>query len=181
MEPASRPRRVLWGSEVRRAQSRGEWPGARVTWREGLAVEEGVSLEGAKAALSGLVTGRRRVAEEEGVGRMDLEGRGGGPMEVNVGVSRSDAEGGGAVREGLEDVIFEGAIVPSDLGLETDSSSITAGGFTLRLAIAGCENRRKSMAGGCLKAIYPAAIKTAAMLMAPILRRGLSRVFGGLR
>lgn len=86
-EGASLPRSLLLGSEVRAAQSSGEWPGVSVTCRERLA-GVGVRREGAKAAVERvLVAGTRRDAAAEGGGRRGalVEGRGGGGMELNVG------------------------------------------------------------------------------------------------
>jgi len=71
------------------AQSSGEWPGARTTFREGL--EEGtgrVEEDGAMEALERtFVGGTRSMDAAEGVGRrtVPLFGRGGGGMELKLG------------------------------------------------------------------------------------------------
>lgn len=80
------PRSRLFGSDVRAAQSSGEWPGFRVTCREGFA---GVALKrlGAKAAVgSALVGGTRRDDAAEGGGRREalVKGRGGGGIKLEV-------------------------------------------------------------------------------------------------
>lgn len=68
-EETSLPRSLLLGSDVRAAQSSGEWPGVSVTCRDGL---DGVAFRrlGAKAAVETvLVGGTRREAAAEGGGR----------------------------------------------------------------------------------------------------------------
>lgn len=58
------PRRFLWGSFVRAAQSRGEWPGPNITLREGRRPGASVLLVAAND------TGVRKVAAADtGVGR----------------------------------------------------------------------------------------------------------------
>jgi hypothetical protein len=84
---ASLPRSLLLGSDVRAAQSSGEWPGASVTCFERLA-GVGVRREGAKAAVERVfVAGTRREDAAEGGGRRGalFEGRGGGGIQLNVG------------------------------------------------------------------------------------------------
>jgi len=78
---------------VSAAQSSGEWPGVRVTCREGL-TGLAVRREGAKAAVERVfVGGTRRDAAAEGGGRRGplVDGRGGGGIEPKV---RGFSDGG---------------------------------------------------------------------------------------
>lgn len=83
---ASLPRSRLFGSDVRAAQSSGEWPGFRVTCRESFGVVA-VMLLGTKAAVeSALVGGTRRDDAAEGGGRRgaSVRGLGGGGIKLDV-------------------------------------------------------------------------------------------------
>lgn len=61
------PRRLLRGSLVRVAQSNGEWPGPRITLRDGRC--EGASVLVVRLLAAAAADGLRRVAAAEGGGR----------------------------------------------------------------------------------------------------------------
>ena len=100
----SLPRKKLGvgGLAVRCAQSSGEWPGSRRTFREGRAVGARVDEEGAREELGGArgrEGGARRVDAADGGGRRAVEGLDGG-LKVDGALGR----GGGGIREEADGV-----------------------------------------------------------------------------
>lgn len=86
------------------AQSSGECPGARTTFREGLD-DGGLSDEGAMEEFTrAFVGGTRSIEAAEGGGRsaVPFVGRGGGGIELNVGgFKRGGSSEGVGIGEGL--------------------------------------------------------------------------------
>jgi hypothetical protein len=114
------------GSELRAAQSRGEWPGLSVTCREGLA-SAAVRREGANAALGkAFEGGNRRDDAAEGGGRrgVGFEGRGGGGMEPEA-----------------ERVTFGGGLVEESKSVGAESWQASTAATRGRVSFAfGCES-----------------------------------------
>lgn len=99
----SAPRRKVGvgGLAVRWAQSRGEWPGSRMTFLEGRFEGASVDIEGPREEEKGLREldgGARRVVAAEGGGRSAVEGFGG---ILNVGLPDIGREGGGIKGVGI--------------------------------------------------------------------------------
>ncbi len=92
----------MGGLAVRCAQSRGEWPGSRRTFREGRAEGARVDVEGAREEVDGFRDeegGARSVEAADGGGRRLVEGFGG---TLNVGlVMVGFGCGGGAIGLGV--------------------------------------------------------------------------------
>lgn len=126
-------RRSTCGDEERRAQSRGEWPGERITAREGLvgmALWEGGGARVEEPGCRGCWGVRR---EGRGDGRGLAEGRGARDGGPRCGVVRLDGRGGGGIMEVLE----EGLAARGGLGAEgVSSESVNVGTASLR-AVAG--------------------------------------------
>lgn len=84
------------GEVDRRAQSRGEWPGVRMTWREGL-VGLAVWVRGARVEEPGW-RGWRPAPRREGRGDgREEEGRGASVGGRAGGAMREEGRGGGAI------------------------------------------------------------------------------------
>ena len=82
------PRSLWFGFEVNAAQSSGEWPGASITFREGLEEGGGIGDEGAMEEFERtFVGGTRSMEAADGGGRSAVQfvGRGGGGMALKVG------------------------------------------------------------------------------------------------
>lgn len=123
----SAPRRLFLGSDESAAQSRGEWPGSRITLREP------ARCAGARVLLVGLLGGARRQEAAEGGGRKgaDALGLGGTRNCPGLGGCRAwccgrvgGRGGGGVIREEpLSDFGRGGAGIADAVGFVDEEQS----------------------------------------------------------
>lgn len=126
------PRRSLLVSLARRAQSRGEWPGSRITFREGfVGLEEcdgggaRVEVPGWRAELASLLgSGRFREGAAERRDELfmpfSVGGRGGGGMSIAGVAMAAEARGAGAEGNAASDTR---ATAAADAGGEDESEN----------------------------------------------------------